>query len=109
MKIVQFGNIHSPKDEKELKRFKAFRKAASNSYSYVFDEGRLANVVPAGLAFFVASLMAMAEGMAEEEMVREMRGAFKVGEDIVPKVWREHRRRMKHMEKEGNPYAKGEE
>lgn len=107
MKIVQFGNIHSPKDEKELKRFKAFRKAASNSYSYVFDEGRLANVVPAGLVFFVASLMAMAEGMAEEEMVKEMRGAYKAAECIVPEEYRERAREF--WKRKRDFYAKGEE
>ena len=109
MKIVQFGNLRRPKDEKDEEEFMEFRKAARNSFKFIVNEGFRVNVIPAGLAFFTASLMAMAEGMTEEEMVREMRGAFKVGEDIVPKVWREHRRRMKHMEKEGNPYAKGEE
>lgn len=109
MKIVQFGNLRRPKDEKDEEEFMEFRKAARNSFKFIVNEGFRVNVIPAGLAFFTASLMAMAEGMTEEEMVQEMRGAFKVGEDIVPKVWREHRRRMKHMEKEGNPYAKSEE
>ena len=107
MKIVQFGNLRMPRDEKELKYFKAVRKAASNSYSYVLNEGRLANVVPAALAFYIASLMAMAEGMTEEEMVKEMRGAYKAAECIVPEEYRERAREF--WKRKRDDYAKGEE
>lgn len=107
MKIVQFGNLHRPKDEKDLEDFKAFRKAAGNSYSYVLDEGRRANVVPAGLAFYIASLMAMAEGMTEEEMVQEMRGAYKAAECVVPEEYRKRAREF--WKRKRDFYAKGEE
>lgn len=107
MKIVQFGNLRRPKDEKKAEGFMVFRKAAGKSYDFVLQEGRRVNVVPAGLAFFVASLMAMAEGMAEEEMVKEMRGAYKAAECIVPEEYRERAREF--WKRKRDFYAKGEE
>lgn len=107
MKIVQFGNLHSPRDEKDVEDFMEFLKAAGKSYDFVLKEGRRVNVVPAGLAFYIASLMAMAEGMTEEEMVQEMRGAYKAAECVVPEEYRKRAREF--WKRKRDFYAKGEE
>lgn len=108
MKIVQFGNLRRPKDEKDEEKFMEFRRAARNSMQFMLEEALQMKVPPSSLAFFAAAITAMAEGMTEEEMVKGVRDAFKLGEAIIPKEKRDEARRV-WKEKEGNPYAKVEE
>lgn len=108
MKVIQFEKLR----EQELKNSKDFmevRKAAAKSIRSITMEGFGMGIMPSGIAFFTASLMGMAEGMTEEEVVQEMRGAYKAAEAIVPEKWRECVRLTMQTAKEGDHYAKGEE
>lgn len=107
MRVIHMKYIQGRKDHGNAEKFMKFRRAARNSMQFMLEEALQVKVLPSGLAFFAAAITAMAEGMTEEEMVKGVRDAFKLGEAIIPKDKRDEAREF--WKGKRDDYAKGKE